>query len=1005
MTWLLLAAAVEIKKIPVRGVTAIVGGVADLPCEVSHPPSDDIILLLWFKDGLTTPIYRYDSRRQGQAEHRSDTGALGARVSLDVTLDPAVLRVASLTVKDEALYFCRVDFRMQPTKTTRVSLTVVVPPTGVSVFVGGSSQPVSSVVGPYQEGAVVELTCVAQGGKPRPAVVWYKDSELLDDIMESEIAVDNTTLMYSSTTATTLTQGPQTLENTSKEAATTLTPGPPTTTAAITTTDTTFSTRMTSESFNTLQLGPLTRHDLKAVLTCEASNYNRTLPTTTVVMVDMNLPPLSVTIASPPPFLRAGQEYEVTCEVLGARPPPTVTWWQGATQVLHAALETNEDGNVTSSHLTLTPRPEDDGKVLKCVAESYVTNTVMHDSWTIAVHYRPTATVRFGYSLDVDNIKEWDDVYFECDIYANPQASRVSWRLNNQEIKTNIKQGVIVSGHALVLQRVTRESAGLYSCHAVNTEGEGASTSVRLDVKYAPVCSEGQATSYAVSRYEDAEIKCSVDANPARSTFRWMFNNTSEFIEVPQGRFSSDSNASTITYTPMTTLDYGTLLCWAVNSIGTQKWPCAFHIVPAGKPDPPTNCSVGGVGGVGGSGTSVGVVCSFEGGAGTSFLLQARVVGGSHALNVTSSTPVFMVDGLRPGRKYDLFITAHNDKGASTPAHLTIAAHGSVYQHHDGPSEAEVRDGGKTAGGDDGGPGLPYLRAMDLPTLLPAALGVGAGLVIIIIILILLITFRTRRPRPRPEEAHLRSPSDHSLASDQKSLSGHRSPPPSATQEGLRSPGDGRPPATLTPGEVGGGPCHDRDKQVEAESDQEPDVIPLQEALAAPALLPATVLPPVCYHYPPLDAHPARMTSPRYGRLGVAGSGGSDPPRGPLDPLRSSQLHHAHQQRPLHHLQQQDKRPPLPQDAQHSQQLFSSLPRGAPLPLPATPPAPVCRHPATLDPHRLPLAGVEGPRLPPAPEAERGAARRLMFSMESSLSVCEDDAPSTPLLRKRESSV
>lgn len=49
--------------------------------------------------------------------------------------------------------------------------------------------------------------------------------------------------------------------------------------------------------------------------------------------------------------------------------------------------------------------------------------------------------------------------------------------------------------------------------------------------------------------------------------------------------------------------------------------------------------------------------------------------------------------------------------------------------------------------------------------------------------------------------------------------------------------------------------------QVEAESDQEPDVIPLQEALAAPALLPATVLPPVCYHYPPLDAHPARMVS------------------------------------------------------------------------------------------------------------------------------------------------
>ncbi|XP_042873910.1 uncharacterized protein LOC122254330 [Penaeus japonicus] len=1038
LTWLVLAAAVEIKKIPVRGVTAVVGGVAELPCEVSHPPHDAIILLLWFKDGLTTPIYRYDSRRQGQAEHRSDAGALGTRISLDVTVDPAILRVASLTLKDEALYFCRVDFRLQPTKTTRVSLTVVVPPTGVSVFVGGSSQAVSSMVGPYLEGAMVELTCVAQGGKPRPAVVWYKATQLLDDIMESETAVDNTTLMYSSTTATTLTQGPQTPASTSEEAATTLTPGP-STTRTTTTTTTVFSTKTMSESFNTLRLGPLTRHDLKLLLTCEASNYNKTLPTSTVVMVDMNLPPLSVAISSPPPFLKAGQEYQVKCEVRGARPPPTITWWQGSLQVLRAVLETHSKNSLDyhlprkdqsmpeySSMLlntintsgdyanrpkpaktaTCTPRPEDDGKVLKCVAESYVTNTVLHDSWIINVHYRPTATARFGSSLDIANIKEGDDVYFECDVYANPKATRVSWRLNNQVLTHNVSAGVIVSNQALVLQRVVRAWAGVYSCHALNPVGDGVSNTLRLDVKYAPVCSPGQVTTYAVGRYEDAEVTCSVDANPALTKFQWTFNNTADIIDVPQGRFSSDNTASVITYTPMTSLDYGTLLCWADNPIGTQRVPCVFHIVPAGKPDPPSNCSVGVAGG---GRTSVRVVCSSESGSSTSFLLQARVVGGSHALNVSSSTPVFMVDGLLPGRKYDLFITAHNDKGVSTPAHLTIAAHGSVYQHHDGPSEAEVRDGGKTVGGEEGVPGYPYLHALSLPTLLPAALGVGAGLVIIIIILILLITFRTRRPRQRPEEAHLRSPSDHSLASDQKSLSGHRSPalPTPTSQEGLRSPRDGRPPSAMTQSETGGGPCHDRDKQVETESDKEPDVIPLQEPpFSAPALLPATVLPPICYHYPTLDAHPARMTSPRYGRMGVVGSGGPDDPRGsPRDPLRTPQHHQAHQQHRLHHLCQLDKRPPLPQDTQHTHQLSSSLPRGGPLPPPATPPAPVCRHPNTLDPHRLPFPGVEGPRLPPASEGEKGATRRLMFSMESSLSVCEDDAPSTPLLRKRESSV
>lgn len=43
-----------------------------------------------------------------------------------------------------------------------------------------------------------------------------------------------------------------------------------------------------AEPYNTLTLGPLTRNDLKLLLTCEASNNNLTIPTSVVVMVDMN---------------------------------------------------------------------------------------------------------------------------------------------------------------------------------------------------------------------------------------------------------------------------------------------------------------------------------------------------------------------------------------------------------------------------------------------------------------------------------------------------------------------------------------------------------------------------------------------------------------------------------------------------------------------------------------------------------------------------------------------
>jgi hypothetical protein len=36
-------------------------------------------------------------------------------------------------------------------------------------------------------------------------------------------------------------------------------------------------------------------------------------------------------------------------------------------------------------------------------------------------------------------------------------------------------------------------------------------------------------------------------------------------------------------YTSKGERDYGTLACWATNSIGKQTEPCLFQIVPAGK--------------------------------------------------------------------------------------------------------------------------------------------------------------------------------------------------------------------------------------------------------------------------------------------------------------------------------------------------------------------------------------------------------------------------------------
>lgn len=34
------------------------------------------------------------------------------------------------------------------------------------------------------------------------------------------------------------------------------------------------------------------------------------------------------------------------------------------------------------------------------------------------------------------------------------------------------------------------------------------------------------------------------------------------------------------------------MMCWADNAVGQQKEPCVFHIIAAGKPDMPYNCTL-----------------------------------------------------------------------------------------------------------------------------------------------------------------------------------------------------------------------------------------------------------------------------------------------------------------------------------------------------------------------------------------------------------------------------
>ena len=55
--------------------------------------------------------------------------------------------------------------------------------------------------------------------------------------------------------------------------------------------------------------------------------------------------------------------------------------------------------------------------------------------------------------------------------------------LQGEEMKQNVREGVIMGNRSLVLQSLTTDNTGLYSCQATNNVGRTMSNTVNLDIK------------------------------------------------------------------------------------------------------------------------------------------------------------------------------------------------------------------------------------------------------------------------------------------------------------------------------------------------------------------------------------------------------------------------------------------------------------------------------------------------------------------------------------------
>ncbi|XP_002092571.3 uncharacterized protein LOC6531784 [Drosophila yakuba] len=487
---------------PLSEILTAVGSEVALPCDLVPGTGivDKVQLVIWYRQGNVKPIYTFDARGRplNQGIPWADESVFNKKAHFHHDTDPPALRIKNIQTADAGLYKCRVDFHKSPTRNWRINVTVLVPPTQLTILDHRGAEIRDQTAGPYLEGDSIDLTCLSSGGVPPPRVSWWREHALIDDSFQ--VLPDGSVR-------------------------------------------------------NVLRLKNIQRKDLLTMYTCQASNGHVVPALTKKVILDMNLPPLSLLLQGLNHAVIAGTRSHVTCTAIGARPPPEIIWSKAGQIVRGATSSTSSDGNTTISELMLIPVPEDNERQVVCSISlnAGITSQQLHeghttvmttlgnghtglylkDSRVLNVTHAPIVNLNLGAPLDPDNLLKGTDVYLECDVKANPAITRVEWYHSDKQLHSS--RGIIISNQTLVLQGISKSSHGQYFCRATNLQGSVSSNEVYLDVKYPPVC-KSESTIIRAALKQTINITCEVDANPVDNlNYKWHFNNSLEnLIELPQ---------------------------------------------------------------------------------------------------------------------------------------------------------------------------------------------------------------------------------------------------------------------------------------------------------------------------------------------------------------------------------------------------------------------------------------------------------------------------------------
>ncbi|XP_036834633.1 hemicentin-1 isoform X2 [Oncorhynchus mykiss] len=269
---------------------------------------------------------------------------------------------------------------------------------------------------------------------------------------------------------------------------------------------------------------------------------------------------MSLTVQIPPSIRRGESEVSVvensqaqmTCVAEGV-PQPTLSWEKEGTPLSDTS---GEYTILPSGELVIDVAQPDDEGSYTCVA----TNTVGQDSQTVSlsVHTQPAFTVLLADMA----LNKGERLVMACGVTGIPPP-KITWAFNNIIIPAHYDH---VNGHSeLVIERVTKDNSGTYSCIAENRVGTIKSLGF-VYVKEPPIIDGDFHSNRIEPLGGNAILNCEVRGDPL-PTIQWSKKGVN--IQI-SNRIHQLDNGSLAIYGTVNE-DAGNYMCVATNDAGVVE--------------------------------------------------------------------------------------------------------------------------------------------------------------------------------------------------------------------------------------------------------------------------------------------------------------------------------------------------------------------------------------------------------------------------------------------------